>query len=104
MGVFADTHTAGNMPLSATGLKLSQKGVLVTAYKKSENGKPALLRIWEQAGKGGKCTITLPAGTKYTTAQPCNLRDEPEGKPLAIKGGKIKVQTKAYQPISILLQ
>ena len=66
MGVFADTHTAGNMPLSATGLKLSQKGVLVTAYKKSENGKPALLRIWEQAGKGGECTITLPAGTKYT--------------------------------------
>ncbi|MGN0229619.1 MAG: hypothetical protein ACI4BH_07405 [Muribaculaceae bacterium] len=104
MGVFADTDKAGNLPASASGLKISQKGVLVTAYKKSENGNPGILRLWEQAGNDGKCIITLPSNARYTLAQPCNLRNEPTSDPIPIKNGILTLQTKAYQPISLLLR
>lgn len=104
MGVFADTAEGGKLPATASGLQLSRKGVLVTAYKKSQNGKAGLLRIWEQSGVDGDCEVTLPKDAAYATAQLCNLRDEPQGKPFAIKNGKIKLKCKAYQPISLLLK
>ena len=91
----------GNLPLSAEGIQLSRKGVLVTAFDSNEEG--VLLRIWEQSGKGGKCEITLP-DNGYRMAQVCNLRDEQTGKVLPVKQNKIIVELNAYQPMSLLLK
>ncbi len=48
-GVFYDGEK-GIMPLSQEGLKLSSKGVLVTAYGKNRDGEGTILRLWEQSG------------------------------------------------------
>ena len=104
MAAFADTPEAGLLPTTASGITLSRRGVLVTAYQKGSAEAPALLRLWEQAGQDGKCEVTLPKGSPYRTAQYCNLRSEPIGEPFAVRDGKLKLQTKAYQPLSLLLR
>ena len=104
MAAFAGTPEAGQLPATASGITVSRRGVLVTAYQKGSTDAPGLLRLWEQAGQDGKCEVTLPKGNPYRTAQYCNLRSEPIGEPFAIKDGKLKLQTKAYQPLSLLLR
>lgn len=92
----------GVLPVSAEGLHLSRKGILVTAFGPDGNGGGDCLRLWEQAGVSGECEITLPKGC-YRTARYCNLRGEPSGKAFPVRHDKIKVQINAYQPVSILL-
>ena len=50
----------GKLPEAQSGLSVSRPGVLVTAFQKNPLGPGVLLRVWEQAGVGGKLTITLP--------------------------------------------
>lgn len=102
MAVYTDAK-AGELPVSAAGLQLSRKGVLVTAFGENTDGKGDILRLWEQAGQTGECVVTLPAGG-YRTAQYCNLRGERQGAPFAIRKDQIVVNLKAYQPLSLLLE
>jgi hypothetical protein len=99
----------GKMPLSTAGIQLSRKGLIVTAFGKNPDGDGTVLRLWEEAGDSGQCSIQLPAGHSFTTAQFCDLRGQQIGKPFpivsgTIAGGKIQMDIGAYQPISIVLK
>lgn len=93
----------GQLPVSAEGITLSKKGVLVTAFGPNTDGEGDLLRLWEQSGEKGMCVVTLP-GKSYRSAQLCNLRGEPIGEPLPVKSGKIEVELGAYAPASFILK
>ena len=102
MAVYRDGK-GGTLPVSAEGIQLSKKGVLVTAFGANPDGNGDVLRIWEQAGDDGKCVITLP-DCGYRTARYCDLRGEHQGKAFPIKQNKITVNLKAYQPLSLILE
>ena len=100
---FAD-GPAGKLPPTATGLSLSRRGVLLTAFGDNPDGEGTILRVWEQAGNSGELTVTLPGGARYTTAAPVNLRGESDGPPLPIAGGKFTFNLGAYAPASFVLK
>jgi alpha-mannosidase len=85
------------------GLTVSRPGVLVTAFGADPDGvhNGTLLRVWEQAGKSGELTVTLPG--KYLSAAPVNLRGEPTGTPLAIRSGRLTLDLPAFAPASFIL-
>lgn len=95
---------AGGLPQTATGVTLSRRGVLLTAFGDNTDGDGDILRVWEQAGTSGELTVTLPAGAKYATAAPVNLRGESEGPPLPIQDGKLTFNLGAYAPASFVLK
>ena len=91
------------LPAAANGLVLSRKGVRVTAFCPNPDGAGTVLRVWEQAGKGGDITVTLPQGMKAATAQPVNLRGEIAGEPIALKNGSFTFALGAWAPKSFIL-
>ncbi len=101
MGVYWDGK-AGNLPSLKSGISLSRKGILITAYGPNRDGKGDILRLWEQTGESVKCTISFPEKT-YQKAQPCNLRGEPIGEPIEIEQQQLHVEVNAYQPLSLIL-
>jgi hypothetical protein len=94
---------AGLQPVQ-TGITLSAKGLLVTAFGPNPDGEGTVLRLWEKAGKSGSLSITLPAGSRFTKAQPCNLRGIRMGNPVNITDNKIELSYKPYQPVSFILK
>jgi len=96
-------YKAGLLPPATTGLTLSRKGITVTAFGPNPDGEGTLLRLWELAGTGGDCTVTLPEAIKAKSVQPADLRGRPIGGLLVIRGGKITVPVKAFAPLSLLL-
>jgi hypothetical protein len=96
---------AGKLPITQSGLTLSRPGVLVTAFGDDPDGNPGtLLRVWEQSGRSGEITVTLPAGLKATQATPVTLRGERLGKPVAVGSGTFKFQLPAFSPASFVLK
>ena len=93
----------GSLPGAATGVQLSMKGVVLTAFGKNPDGDGTILRLWEQAGNSGPCTVTLPANHPYKTYRLCNLRGEPLSTAVKVSN-TFDVDIKAYQPVSIQLQ
>ncbi len=87
----------------ADGVAVSRKGVRVTAFCPNPDGAGTVLRVWEQAGKAGDITVTLPKGLKATSAQPVNLRGEPIGEPIAIKDGTFSFVLGAWAPKSFVI-
>jgi len=94
---------AGKLPPEQTGLELSEKGVLVTAFGPNPDGDGILLRLWEQAGRDCDCRVHLPIGLGVTEAQPCDLRGEPLGNPIRVHEGSLDVPLKHYAPFSLIL-
>jgi hypothetical protein len=85
------------------GLALSKPGVLVTAFGPNPDGEGIVLRIWEQIGISGECTITLPEGYHADSAQPCDLRGRPSGDAIPISDGAFTFSLGANAPASFLL-
>ena len=85
------------------GIAVSRKGVRVTAFCPNPDGAGTVLRVWEQTGKGGEITVTLPKGLKATSVQPVNLRGEPTGEPITIKDGTFSFVLGAWAPKSFVL-
>jgi len=92
----------GKLPATQTGVSVSRAGVLVTAFGKNPDSAGTLLRVWEQAGKSGEISVTIPG--KFTMAKPVNLRGEKTGEPVQIRGGKLTINLPAYAPASFVLQ
>jgi hypothetical protein len=92
------------LPSERSGVEVSRKGVLVTAFGKNPDGDGTILRLWEQVGNSGKCSITLPEQKSFKTAQFCNLRGEKIGDAFNLQNGKIDVDLKAYAPLSVILK
>lgn len=95
------TGRPGKIPPAQAGITLSRKGATVTAFGPNPDGAGILLRVWEQAGRGGPLTVTLPA--VFTSATPVNLRGEPAGQPVPIHDGKLTFDLSAYAPASFVL-
>ena len=70
---------------------------------KNPYGDGLILRLWEQAGNSGKCTISLPEGLNGKMAIPVNLRGEVTGSPFEIKNNSISVDIKGYKPYSFMI-
>jgi hypothetical protein len=94
---------AGKLPPAQAGLSISRSGVLVTAFGANPDGPGTLLRVWEQTGTSGELAVTLPAGEKFTTATPVNLRGEKTGEPVRVTNGKLTFSLHAYAPASFIL-
>jgi hypothetical protein len=97
-------RAAGKLPPMRAGISLSRKGILVTAFGPNPDGEGLLLRLWEQAGETGPCTVQLPDGLRPKSAQPCDLRGRPIGDPIPIRDGKLTVPMSPFAPVSLLLQ
>ncbi len=95
---------AGNMPVSSQGISLSEKGILVSYFGVNKDGEGLFLRVWEQAGNSGNCTVKLPEGIRISSAQPVNLRGEKQGNPIQVKSGEFTFELKGYAPASFLLK
>lgn len=93
---------AGTLINKNSGLSISREGVLVTAFGKNPDGAGAILRLWEQAGISGKCTIKLPIGFQAISAQPVNLRGEKLGNSIAVINGEFTIDLKKYTPASFV--
>jgi hypothetical protein len=108
----------GKLPPQATGLAveelaslraratagLSCRGPLVTAFGPNPYGEGTLLRFWEQAGHGGAFAVHLPRGMDVGTAQPCDLRGQPTGSPIAVSGqGVFNAEIRSMAPASFIL-
>lgn len=95
-------NPAGKLPVTNEGVKISRKGVLVTAYGKNIDGSGTLLRLWENAGKQGVCEVQLP--TKVNgTVQPVTLRGVPVGDPIKVENGVFKTELGKYTPASFII-
>ena len=58
----------------------------------------------EQTGEAGNVSVTLPAGAKFRTAAPVNLRGVPLGNPLPVRDGKLALTLRPYAPASFVLE
>lgn len=94
---------AGKQAASLKGVSVSEKGVLVTFFGKNRDGEGDVIRLWEQNGRTGSCTVNLPVGNPYKSAQPCNLRGEKMGAAIPIKNNALEVKLNANQPASFIL-
>jgi hypothetical protein len=95
----------GTLPAAQTGLAVSRRGVIVTAFGTDPTGnRGTLFRVWEQAGVSGKLTVTFPAAVKFATATPVNLRGEKAGEPIELQGGELNFSLHAYAPSSFILE
>ena len=94
----------GRLPLTQQGISFSRKGVALSAFGPNPDGEGIILRVWEQGGNSGKLDVTLPAGSKFTTATPVNLRGEKSGEPVKIAGGRLSFDLRAYAPVSFILK
>ena len=95
---------AGQLPKQAEGTGLSRSGVLVTAFGQNPDGAGLLLRVWEQSGRSGECKIRLPRELKVSTARSVNLRGEPAGAAVPVRGGEFSVMLRAFAPASFILE
>lgn len=94
---------AGTLPPSQSGIELSRKGVLVTAFGPNPDGDGTLLRLWEQSGEDGPCRVRLPEAMDVARAQPCDLRGRPQGEPIPVRDGAIEVELTHFAPASLIL-
>jgi len=93
---------AGTLPQIRSGLALSRKGVLLTAFGPNPDGAGTVLRVWEQSGVTDNLTVTLPGNYRFAT--PVDLRGEKLGEPVPIKSRALTFPLKAYAPASFILQ
>jgi hypothetical protein len=102
-GVYYD-GASGDASVTDAGLSLSSKGVLITTFGKNRNGSGTILRLWEQTGNEQSCTVTLPSGSRYSTATECNLRGEiTRNNEIKIIEGRFTVDLKPNRPASYIL-
>lgn len=102
--VTSATGTGKTLPAKQSGVSVSRKGVLLTAFGANPDGDGTLLRVWEEAGVSGALILTLPATLKFSTAVPVDLRGEKIGEPVEIKDGQLQFNLNAYAPASFVLK
>lgn len=93
----------GPLPPTQPGITLSRKGVAITAFGENPDGNGTLLRLWEQAGRSGDCTVRLPKGMKASSVQPVDLRGQPTGKPIPLDNGVFTTPLPSFAPASFLI-
>ncbi len=93
----------GNLPVTQSGIILSRKGVALTAFGPNPDGDGLILRLWEQAGISGACTVIFPEGMNIDIIQPVDLRGSIIGNPMEVTNGKFTFDLAAYSPASFVI-
>jgi alpha-mannosidase len=93
----------GKLPPMQSGLELSRKGVLVTAFGPNPDGDGILLRLWEQAGQDGVCRVRLPEALRTARPKLCDLRGRPLEQPITMRDGWLEVPLTHFAPASVIL-
>jgi hypothetical protein len=96
--------TPGTMSETKHGLSLSREGILITAFGENPDGEGIILRLWEQAGNSGKCTVKFPEEMNVQFVQPITLRGEKHDNPIKVKNGEFSFDLKKYAPASFLME
>lgn len=94
---------AGQLQAAKSGIAVSRTGVLITAFGENPDGEGTILRLWEQAGISGNCTVKLEEGNKAKAVVPIDLRGNTTGKKILIKNGAFSFNLGKYSPASFLL-
>ena len=102
LAAWHDGH-GGDLPTTGPGIRVSRKGVLVTQFGPNPDGPGIVLRLWEQAGSRGPCTVTFPNRCALQSAQPIDLRGQSHGVPRAIEQHQIQVDMQPFAPASFRL-
>lgn len=97
-------RTDGTQPLQKEGVKLSAKGVEVTALGPNIDGDGTILRLWEQSGKDQKVTVTLPEELKATMVIPVDLRGQQTGKAIKVTNHQFEIEIGKNAPFTVLLE
>jgi hypothetical protein len=90
----------GRLPVAQSGIVLSRKGVAVSAFGPNPDGAGYILRLWENTGSGGACTVALPQGLATASLQPVDLRGRLHGKPIQVEQGVFTAQLRPYAPVT----
>jgi alpha-mannosidase len=93
----------GNLAPKSAGIELSRKGIRISAFGPNPDGEGTILRLWEQAGTTGRCTVTLPPGIQAKKIQPVDLRGTKSGAPINVTDGKFSFHMKGYAPSSFII-
>jgi hypothetical protein len=92
----------GNLPATKTGISVSRGGILITAFGKNPDAGGSILRLWEQAGISGDCTVK--SGIENLKAVvPIDLRGNRTGKKITVNKGTFSFYLGKYAPASFLL-
>ncbi len=94
----------GEFPVSAQGIGLSRKGIVITAFGKNPDGEGTILRLLETSGHDGKCTIKLPDSSGFKTVQLRDLRGTALGSALPLTQRKVTIDINHYSPVSMILK
>ncbi|WP_079467519.1 DUF5054 domain-containing protein [Chitinophaga ginsengisegetis] len=94
---------AGKMPASKSGVSISGKGLLVTAYGDNPDGEGTILRLWEQAGIEGGRIVNLGKESNVKAVVPIDLRGTPLGESIKVNKGAFSFKLNKYAPASFLL-
>ncbi len=94
---------AGKLPAARAGISISRKNVLITAFGDNPYGKGTILRLWEQAGVSGKCTVQFTTGINVKAVVPIDLRGTAIGKKITVTNNAFSFNLDKYTPASFLL-
>ena len=79
------------------GLELALGGL-----KKSEDGRCAILRLYEPLGARGRTTLRFPGG--LTAAEKTNLLEDSGGIPVEVEGEGIRLEVRPFEVITLRLK
>ena len=93
---------AGSLPRARAGVAVSRPGTLVTAFGANPDAAGLLLlRLWEQSGASGECTVRLPEGMKTSSLTAVDLRGRVAGRPIPVRNGAFTFNAAKYAPLSL---
>ena len=94
----------GPLPDHRTGLEISRRGVMVTAFGPNPDGDGLVLRLWELAGRSGPCEVRLPAGLRPDRVQPIDLRGQAVGASVPVRDGKFTMALQGFAPACVSIR
>lgn len=89
----------GSLPATHSFLSVEPENLVLTAVKKAEDANGLILRAYEWAGKTGEASFHLPDGA--TSATLTNMSEIPEGAPLAVRNGLLRVPIHPYEILTL---
>jgi alpha-mannosidase len=93
------TEHAGSLPAEHSFASVEPENVVLTAVKKAEDAKGLIFRAYEWAGKDATVEFHVPPGA--TGATVANLMEKPEGDPLTVTDGVVKVPIHPYEILTV---
>ncbi len=93
------TPHPGALPAEHSFASVSPDNVVLTAVKKAEDANGLIFRVYECEGKAATAQFHVPPGA--TSATVTNLMEQPQGAPLQVDGGLVKVPIHPYEILTV---